>query len=312
MDSMQCFTCVQKHLANALSYGKEILSGHTQGADLDHRIDFLGELGNAEHHLELIDHELFLSISQFRKEIQEKNNKPDYTDLEKIRRLFLAVEKLSEGDGETVSAAVKTPVLSGQTPDIVFPIISNREYVSLALESIRKHGLGWNRIFYLDSSADLSGLEIEKISSFDDPVLGDSFLYWCENMCLLHSVDLRAANPVYGFTPGKRDYMELVPLIRKSNPARPIYLYDGIAPQPVEKNKFIELTSGVKTAYPLTLYFNSIPTVNAANAAPIAVHIDKKICCSVKSRLRTCVFATWNEEGFEHLRQYLNEKEKKQ
>ena len=311
MDSMQCFTCVQKHLANALSYGKEILSGHTKGAELDHRIDFLGELGNAEHHLELIDRELFLVISQFRKEIQEKDSKPDYTDLEKIRRLFLAVEKLSEEDGVMAAAELKTATDSSQSPDIVFPVITNREYLILTLESIRKYGHGWNRVFYLDSSADLSGIEIEKITSFNDPALGESFLYWGENMCLLRNIDLRSANPVYGFTSGKREYLELVPLIRKNNPDRPIYLFDGIAPQPVKKSRVLELASAVNTAYPLTLYFNSLPAMNAANAAPVAVHVDKKICCSVKSRLGTCAFATWNETGFEHLRQYLKEKEKK-
>ena len=305
MDSMQCYTCVQKHLANALSYGKEILSGHTQGADLDHRIDFLGELGNAEHHLELIDRELFLTISEFRKEIQEKNNKPDYIDLETIRKLFLAVEKLS-ASGEKTNSELKTSAVSPEKIDIVIPVITNPEYIKLVLESIQKHGRGWNRIFCLDSQVELKDFEIEKISSFDDPMLGEKFLYWQENMCLLRNVDLRAANPVYGFDPGKRDHLELVPLIRKHNPNQPIYLYDGIAPQPVEKKQFLELTSGVKTDYPLTLYFNSILTQNTANAASIAVYVDKKICCSVKSRLGTCVFATWNADGFDHLKEYLN------
>jgi hypothetical protein len=31
-----------KHISTALSYGKEIISGHGKGSDLDHRIDFLG------------------------------------------------------------------------------------------------------------------------------------------------------------------------------------------------------------------------------------------------------------------------------
>ena len=305
MDSMQCYTCVQKHLANALSYGKEILSGHTQGADLDHRIDFLGELGNAEHHLELIDRELFLTISQFRKEIQEKNNKPDYIDLETIRKLFLAVEQLS-ASGEKAKSEVKNSAVSPEKIDIVFPVITNLEYIKLVVESIQKHGRGWNRIFCLDSQVDLKDFEIEKISSFEDPSLGENFLYWKENMSLLRDVDLRTANPVYGFDPGKRDHLELVPLIRKHNSNRPIYLYDGIAPQPVEKKQFLELTSGVRTDYPLTLYFNSIQGINAANSASIAVHVDKKICCSVKSRLQMCVFASWNEEGFDHLKEYLN------
>jgi hypothetical protein len=42
MENMKCFDCVLKHLSAALSFGKEILSGHSMGNELDHRIDFLG------------------------------------------------------------------------------------------------------------------------------------------------------------------------------------------------------------------------------------------------------------------------------
>ena len=41
MDSMKCYSCVLKHLSTALSFGKEILSGHSKGDELDHRIDFI-------------------------------------------------------------------------------------------------------------------------------------------------------------------------------------------------------------------------------------------------------------------------------
>jgi len=42
MKDMKCIECVLKHLATALSFGKEIMSGHSIGNELDHRIDFLG------------------------------------------------------------------------------------------------------------------------------------------------------------------------------------------------------------------------------------------------------------------------------
>lgn len=42
MDSMKCWDCALKHLAGALSYGKEILTGHAKGAELDHRPVCLG------------------------------------------------------------------------------------------------------------------------------------------------------------------------------------------------------------------------------------------------------------------------------
>jgi hypothetical protein len=42
METMVCFECVEKHLAGALSYAKEIKSGHGKDSELDHRPDFLG------------------------------------------------------------------------------------------------------------------------------------------------------------------------------------------------------------------------------------------------------------------------------
>ena len=56
---MICYECVLKHIAGALSYGKQVLSGHTLGAELDHRIDFLGQIKNAEDHLQLMDKNLW-------------------------------------------------------------------------------------------------------------------------------------------------------------------------------------------------------------------------------------------------------------
>ena len=69
MDSMKCWDCLLKHLAGAVSYGKEVMSGHGRGNELDHRIDFLGELINAEHHAETMDSHLFEIISNIRKKL---------------------------------------------------------------------------------------------------------------------------------------------------------------------------------------------------------------------------------------------------
>ena len=94
MNSMICFDCVLKHISAALSFGKEILSGHGLGSDLDHRIDFLGEIVNAEQHLELIDQNIFTEISDFRKRLQGENILISNSDFEFIRAVFLKVERL--------------------------------------------------------------------------------------------------------------------------------------------------------------------------------------------------------------------------
>lgn len=97
MDSMKCWDCALKHLAGALSYGKEILTGHTKGAELDHRPDLLGELVNCEHHAELLDRELFNRVSTLRKQLQVRHVFVTAEDLDTLRMLYLKTEALSEG-----------------------------------------------------------------------------------------------------------------------------------------------------------------------------------------------------------------------
>jgi hypothetical protein len=41
MNNQNCIECVYKHLAAALSYGKEVIGGFNSENDLNHEIDFL-------------------------------------------------------------------------------------------------------------------------------------------------------------------------------------------------------------------------------------------------------------------------------
>lgn len=41
MNNQKCFECAYKHLAAALSYGKEIIGGYDAKNELNHEIDFL-------------------------------------------------------------------------------------------------------------------------------------------------------------------------------------------------------------------------------------------------------------------------------
>lgn len=326
MDTMICYECVMKHLANALSYGKEILSGHTKGAELDHRIDFLGELGNAEHHLELIDRNLFSAISAFRKAMQVKQNIPDPGDLEVLRKFFLAVEKRSEM-GQTTSPfhstfSIPTTSFRNSMPqgittsipcirtyekplDIVFPKITNRDHIEFALKSIQKFAKGVRNLYFIDSEIDLNEFEIEKIDSFQDLKLGENFMYWCENMCLLREFNLQDAVPIYGYSTQKIDLRPIITKIRSNNKNPSIYLYDGLNPQPVNTKQFNAVLQEVVTDYPLTLYFNYIQTKPLYSAVMTTVTVDKVVCCSTRSRLKTCYFANWNEIAFESLKKTL-------
>ena len=91
--SMACLQCVRKHLANAISYAKEVLAGHGAGGDPDHRPDLLGELGNAEHHLEsdpdqrnLLDRALSL-----RRRFEDSGYVPYPGMITELRRLWAEV-----------------------------------------------------------------------------------------------------------------------------------------------------------------------------------------------------------------------------
>ena len=90
MDSseMGCLECLQKHLAGALSYAKEVMEGHGEGSALDHRIDLLGEMVNAEHHLELLDGALLMDLRALRRGLQGRGMAPVEGDLLELRRIW--------------------------------------------------------------------------------------------------------------------------------------------------------------------------------------------------------------------------------
>lgn len=49
-ENKSCPACFRKHISAALSYAKEIMAGHGENADLDHRPDLEGEIVAAEDH----------------------------------------------------------------------------------------------------------------------------------------------------------------------------------------------------------------------------------------------------------------------
>ena len=99
MKNMKCKNCALKHIAAAISYGKEIMSGHTKGAELDHRPDFLGELVNAEHHLKLLDARGYNIIINLRRKLQKLDHIPSMADIEYLRHIWLLTDKLETTEG---------------------------------------------------------------------------------------------------------------------------------------------------------------------------------------------------------------------
>lgn len=307
MENMKCFDCVLKHLSAALSFGKEILSGHSMGNELDHRIDFLGEITNAEQHLELIDNTLFDKISAYRKEIQTKKVMIDFQDLQFIRKLYLDVEIL-EGDLSPVQGLNK----AYNAVDIVYDRVDNKEWFQMSYSSLKKHLQNYRNIYVLSTSIDLSDYADVEVVNSDiytfamNENLSEYFIVMYENTGFLKNVDGMNLINTFSVFPDK-DIVDTFRFIRNKGIQGAIYNYDGVKPQLINKAKFNEVIEDYRGNYPLTVYFYAAKNTTRNNNVYFSVNVDRNICCSTKDGLKRKVFIKWNENGFESLKKYLDE-----
>jgi len=88
MHQVVCVKCLQKHLALAKSYAREVLDGHGAGGVPDHRDDMDGEIANAEMHASLIDQGMQLRIRNVRRQMQHRLFVPEAGDLEALSVLY--------------------------------------------------------------------------------------------------------------------------------------------------------------------------------------------------------------------------------
>jgi hypothetical protein len=83
-----------KHISAALSYAKEVISGHGIGAELDHRSDMMGEIISAEHHFIALGHEnLRQHINGLRKKLEVNRYIPKEEDLPVFNQIFSIAEQ---------------------------------------------------------------------------------------------------------------------------------------------------------------------------------------------------------------------------
>ena len=88
-DSMDCVACFRKHIAAALSFAKEIMAGHGDGADLDHRADLEGEIANAEQHArEMTVPGYAMALRELRHNLDAKAWQPAPDDIVVLRKLW--------------------------------------------------------------------------------------------------------------------------------------------------------------------------------------------------------------------------------
>ena len=290
---MKCFECVLKHLSKALSYGKEVMGGHDRNNALDHRPDLLGEIGNAEDHLKLIDDALFAKMKAFRSELQSNQVSVTIDTLQTIRDLYKEVENMAYGSVTPVTNIVKIE----DTPDILFPVITNLEWFKSAFQSLVKLG-NYNKIFYVSSSVDLTGFEIQK---YEAGALKENVLVWNEQTVLLKNVDAREFPRLNDNKKG----FNFSRIASELHPTGAMYFYGALPMLMTLKNMqpiASDLQSVTDWETTMTLYGNKYPQAHAYRAFDVCVSTDKAVCCSDKSRLKTCMLAHWvNDTAYQSI-----------
>jgi hypothetical protein len=95
-EGKDCLPCLRKHLAQAISYAKEIKNGHGQGAKLDHRADLAGEIGAAEHHAEALGIDGYrCALRDLRHRLDARAWQPEENDIALLRRMWQSAMGLS-------------------------------------------------------------------------------------------------------------------------------------------------------------------------------------------------------------------------
>lgn len=304
---MNCYTCVYKHISGALSYAKEIIAGHGKGAELDHRIDFIGELVNLEHHLELVDSGLFQELRNYRESITEKHVQIDESDLQFLRDLFIKIENFETGN--EIKAINQNAILDDI--DIIYHKVENMEHFKLSLASVQKHLKHIKNIYVLSDKieefAGISGINLVNLNLIDfvNQNESENFAVISENCVILKQTDSRNIPPT--FCNQKID-VQTLSFLKQRNIVN-YKNFDNRKIQIINKEKFIQSNKDYVGDFPLTVYFNSF-NIHSVNELQYIVSINGKICCSNKSNLKIRNFAVYSDSGFEHLKNYLDENQK--
>lgn len=304
MDNMYCFECVYKHLAAALSYGKEVLSGHGKGADLDHRIDFLGEIINAEHHIQLINDSLYRDISNFRKTLQAKKIQIDSDDLQIIRDYFSRAQEIEQNGTESDT---QYRDFVSENPDILYYSVNNADYFKMSYDLLHKNLFNYGKIFVLKSAVDLSAYtDVQVLNQSLDEFLemADDFILMQENHGFLREFNAKQMINTYST---KRVNKQTIEYLKNKGVQQRILNFDDSKPQLIKVDGMKKI-SDYKGCFPITAYsyVNNEKTVFSDDK--LTANCNKKICCGLLQKLKTVPFVTWDHNGFESLKNFVQTK----
>lgn len=302
MSDMKCEECVLKHLSTALSFGKEVMSGHDEFNELDHRIDFLGEITNAEQHLKLIDQGLFNEITSFRKQLQAKDVKVTQEELMFIRMLYRKVELLKNKEKYSNNEYN----LYEYQLDVVYIGVKNIEYFDLSYNLLKRNLINFGKVYIVDSEQnqhfndyDVKFIESDIYEFMKRCDISQNVIFMNENMSIINEFDAKKLYPSY-LTNSKnvKDLLSELPI-----KAGRIFNFENVKPQPINVEAWNKLMTQKYNNY-TSVYFNLKGDLYA-NDTISTVEVIKPICCSVKQGLKTKKFVRWDENGFESLKSFL-------
>lgn len=315
--NQNCYECVYKHLAAALSYAKEVMGGFDSKSELNHEIDFLGEIINAEHHLELIDQALFSALRDFRKSCVSRRIKLTEADTDIIREIYNDVLKHEEnGPGKALKmpavaqAKAYSQIYSQEKFTVVYDSITDKEYFDLSLKLLRDNAENQIDVIVLKSNVDLSEYDYITLAETDSlysliesgKIAEDNFVYMKENHFIIKHFDFNFLFNSYAqqIAPNHKE-------LRAKGIKEYPYTWDVGKPQTINKTKFLEVMKDQPTDNLLTTYFNLINEPEEYNSRFNILTLEKTLCCSNKARISKMTFVeVTNKTALPSLKEWLD------
>lgn len=302
--SMKCKDCVLKHIANAMSYAKEILAGHGIGGTPDHRPDYLGELVNAENHLEHISIELLNRVMVLRTAAQTRRMVPLESDIDSLREIWIAVEKAEVPEGSISVSNIQeaTPTIKPDTTAqrIVIPTEPIKYDTFPGIEEMEKVGILLDDAWYLPENKDKWDIFIKLIKKN----LSDYEIIFKEHL----SKENTNLEPYTG------KYMWVFPLnvfvanaTSAKKPATAAISFGNRASSIMR----IVKTEDFKKVYAEDEDKTPCEVVDSLDLSPLpttpedqlVLGVYRKPCCSIKARLNTAKFIKVNDEGWPYMKE---------
>ena len=307
MDSMKCFECCFKHLAGALSYGKEILSGHDKNNPLDHRIDFLGELVNCEHHLGLINQGLADELKAYRQNIQNKHVELNQADLEKLREFYKKVEDVEKNNAKPFEKVGAIKNYSQDEFSVIYFKPKNEQWFDLSYQLLKINCLNKINIYAVQPEIQLKDypdIKVVKDNIYDlikTDEITENFVYMQDNYFILRNFDFNFLS---------NTYRQIKALNEEDLRKRGVkgFCYDwDCKPQMFNKNDYIKTMEGITDNLP-TCYFNINRQGENLNSHFQVVDLDRVICCSNKAKITSVNFCTCrNDLAFSSFKKWIDE-----